>query len=402
MDGVSQGVDSKGQLRILVVISFPDAPQVTWNLTKELTLLGHHVELVVPAKGRLSQQAASLGIPCHLINIRSSLVTKSFTRKRIIDARAVLALRSLMKTGKFDIVHLNLLRARVLGRLAALFPGHPPIVSTVHGPDMENPFYMLMERVTNWIDEYTIAVSSDTREHLAEKGIPRQKLRVIHNGVDLNAIDSIPPNSEVCPKMFHLHGRRLVGLIAYLYPGVKGHEVFLKAARHVLDAGVDATFLLVGGPPYPQVDWYEKWLKDYASELNIQSHVRFLGDRQDVIQIIDSLDVVVLPSVVREGFGMVLVEAMARKKTVVASRIGGIVDVVEDNVNGLLVPPGDSERLADAILRVLSDGVMAREFGVNGRRRVEKCFSSRAMALKYECLFAQLIRGDGVYSCPIQ
>lgn len=384
------------KLRVLVVTSFPDGPGVTWNVVKELTAFGHEVELVVPAQGRLSKQAASLGVPCHVINIRSSLVARSFVTKRILDVRALLALRNLMKAGKFDIISLNLLRARILGRLAASFAGHPPILSTVHGPDLDNLSYLLMERATNWIDKFTIAVSSDTKNYLIEKKIPSGKVRVIHNGLDLGAIDSISPDPHYVARAFNLGDTKLVGIIAYLYPGVKGHEVFLQAARQVLDAGINATFLVVGGPLYPQDDWYERQLMDYARDLALQPSVKFLGNRQDVVPIMDSLDIVVLPSIVREGFGMVLVEAMARSRPVVASQIGGIVDIVEDDVNGILVPPNDSQGLADAIIQVLSNPVMSKKFGANGRQRVEEYFSSQAMALKYEYLFAQVVKGGGL------
>lgn len=391
----SESCLTKRKLRMLVVSSFPDGPNVTWYLARELVALGHDVELVIPVEGRLSRQAAQLGMRYHVINIRSSLVAQGFVRKRVIDVCAILALRNLLKRGRFDIVHLNLLRARVIGRLAGMFRGHPPMVSTVHGPDLENPFYRAMERTTNWIEKLTVAVSSDTKNYLAAKGIFDAKVRVINNGLDLDMLDNIKPDPEFAEKLLGPESRPLVGIVAYLYPGVKGHETFLQAARHILDAGKDVRFLVVGGPLYPSDNWYEERLVNYAKELGVQASVTFLGNQQNVIQIMDSLDVLVLPSTVREGFGMALVEAMARRKPVVASRIGGMVDVVEENVNGLLFAPGNAEDLAKAILRILSNREMARQFGINGRRRVEERFSSRAMAKGYERLFLELAAGGG-------
>jgi len=362
-----------------------------WHLAKEMAMFGHHVEVAVPADGTLSQRAGEKGIPCHIVNIRSSLVTDHFLVKRLLDFKGLIDLHHLYRSGRFDIIHLNLLRARVLGRLASLLHGaRGCVVSTIHGIDLENPFYYAMECMTNWVDRYIVAVSEDTKKYLISKGFNVAKLRVIHNGLDLESADQVPVNRELLYRELRLNGVPLVGLVAYLYPHVKGHEVFLRAARRVLQRNGNIHFVIVGDVLYPKDGYYRKQLERYAVELGIAPSVHFLGTRSDIYNIMDSLDVIVLPSNVREGFGMVLIEAMARRKPVIGSRIGGITDVIQDGINGLLFTSGDDLDLAEAILSIVENPESAKRFGEAGRQRVEREFSSKVMARKYEELFHEV------------
>jgi len=383
-------------LRILFVSAFQDGPNSVWHLAKEMARLGHEVELAVPAEGTLSTRATAAGIPVHVVAIRSSLRTDSLLAKRWIDLRGVAELRNLLVDGRYQVVHLNLLRARVIGRLASVLAGNRnAVVSTIRGLDLENPAYLLMERVTNGVDRLTVAVSEDTRNYLVTKGISAAKIRIIPNGLDLDSTDRTPVKQDALARELGTWSP-VVGLVAYLYPHVKGHEVFLRAAQRVLIEFPETHFAVVGGTLSPRDDFYRNRLGELAARLGITEAVSFLGHRADVLNLIDSMDVLVLPSVVREGFGMVLIEAMARRKPVIASRIGGIPDIIEDNLNGLLVTPGDHVGLAEAIARLLGDRDLRARLGNAGRRRVEEKFSIASVARQYEVVFsdaAASIRG---------
>lgn len=382
-------------MQIMLIGAHPDAPMVLADLARGLHDLGHSIVLVVPCPGLISKAVVDDGIECYYINIRSSLVTNSFLKKRAIDLAAIRELRSLYANIAPDIISAHLLRGRVLGRLAS-WPNGPQIVSTVHGPDLENNWYLAMERSSNRIDAATIAISSDTKEYLASKGIPSQKTRVVHNGLDLCTVDKIPIQRGSVRRSLGIGGQEfVVGMVAYMYPYIKGHETFLRAAQRVLRENTSVKFVLVGGPLYDGDGWYETQLHQLAAELGVQEDVLFVGRQDNPFPMFDAMDVLVLPSNVREGFGMVLVEAMARRKPVVGSRIGGIPEVVQEGVTGFLVPPGNDVVLADTILRLADDSELAYRMGLAGRQRVEQFFQRDVMAKGYERVFVDVLQ-EGV------
>ncbi len=374
-------------LKILMVTSHPDAPVVAWMAAKGLWERGHKVELLVPAEGRLSAAANDIQMPVHIINIRSSLVTGSYLGKRILDIKAIWKLRKLLKRKKYDVMHLNLMRARILGRLAAAGLRGVAVVSTVHGPDLETWPMIAMERASNWVDTLMTTVSDDVSDYVAERRIPRRKLVTVYNGLDIARFDAAQSTGQITREQIGLPRQGLVvAMFAYMYPGVKGHETFLEAAR-IVSQQIGYNFLLVGGSFFGEDDWYKRKLEQTVQESGIADRVTFLGNRNDVPQLLRLVDVVVLPTYVREGFGMVLLEAMAARRPVIGSAIGGIPELIRDDVNGYLVEPRNAQSLAQAILRLGSDPGLREVLGQQGRRRAEQEFSSALMVSRYEAAF---------------
>ena len=371
-------------MRILLVKSFPQLT-VTAELAKGLKYLGHQVEIAVPKIDESGKQMIELGIPVFEVDIRSSLKTDNFIKKRLIDIKGIIDLSKLYKTGNYDIIHLNLLRARFLGRVAHLLAKNSPIVSTIRGPDLDNPFYYVLEKSTYWIDEGTAVISKDVMDYVLDKGIKYKNIEVIYNGIDIEKFDKIPV------KKWYLYDEleiprdiKLVGMVAWLYPNnIKGHEDFLKAAKIILDERKDVRFVIVGGNPYRQYN-YKEQLINLTKDLGIERYVYFLGTRYDIPNVLDSLACLVLPSRVREGFGMVLIEAMARRIPTIGTDVGGIPEVVENGKTGVIVPPGDIYSLAEAILKLISEPERANTMGILGRERVERMFTVEIMAKNYE------------------
>jgi len=361
-------------MKILLIKAFPQLTSVL-ALAKGLKKAGHYVEVVVPRIDESGKELIKFGIPVQEVDIRSSLITNNFIKKRIIDVRGIYQLNKIFRNYKYDIIHFHLLRARVLGRIAHLLGDHSRVVSTIHGPDLDNLFYYYLEKATYWIDDGTIAVSKDTMNYLLSKGIRPKYYDIIYNGIDLEKYDAIPVNKWYLHEELGLpHNTKLIGIVAWLYPdNIKGHEDFLKAAKILLETGRNVNFVIVGGDPY--LANYSEKLKDMAKALNISSNVYFLGARYDIPNIMDSLFCLVLPSRVREGFGLVLIEAMSRGIPVIGSNIGGISEVIDDGKSGFHIPPGDPISLAKAINELLLNEEKAYKFGKEGRKRVEELFN---------------------------
>lgn len=208
---------------------------------------------------------------------------------------------------------------------------------------------------------------------------------VVHNGVDVN---------EFSPS--HARGRTdgflHVGIVGILAPW-KGHEVFLEAARRVSQRMGRVKFWVVGDEIYDTDghQGYRRRLEQWVSARDLQERIQFTGFRSDVAQVIDSLDVVVHASVEPEPFGRVLIEAMACGKPVIAARGGGVPEIVEHKVNGLLVTPGDADQLAAAMLDLLSHESERRRLGAAGRQRVEQWFSLAQQVRQIENIYESLI-----------
>jgi len=378
-------------MRILLVKSFPQLT-VTAELAKGLKYLGHKVEIAVPKIDESAKQMIELGIPVFIVDIRSSLKTNNFIKKRLLDIKGIVDLSKLYKTGNYDIIHLNLLRARFLGRVAHLLAKNSPIVSTIHGPDLDNTFYYALEKSTYWVDDGTAVVSKDVLNYVLDKGIKYKKIEVIYNGIDIEKFDKIPV------KKWYLYDElkiprsiKLVGMVAWLYPNnIKGHEDFLKAAKIILDEKKDIRFVIVGGNPYRQYN-YKEQLINLAKNLGIERYVYLLGTRYDIPNILDSLACLVLPSRVREGFGIVLIEAMARRIPTIGTDVGGIPEVVENGKTGVIVPPADTSSLAEAILKLISDPAKVITMGILGRERVERIFTVEIMAKNYEKFYEKIL-----------
>jgi glycosyltransferase involved in cell wall biosynthesis len=193
---------------------------------------------------------------------------------------------------------------------------------------------------------------------------PSSKQFVIHNAVDLQQFQPRPKQSP----------RRRVGILANLLP-VKGHNDYLRMARLLTERGIDAEHWLIGEDIHET--GYRAELERLRCELGLCEAVRFLGHREDVPDLLNELDVLVCASHV-EPFGRCLIEAMACEKPVVATRVGGIPEVVEDGVTGILVPPESPEQLADAVARLLNDPELCVTMGKVGRQRVETLFTPEA------------------------
>ena len=304
------------------------------------------------------------------------------------DLSAFLELLRVVRVEKPRIVHTHTSKAGILGRWAAWLCRVPVIVHTPHGHvfwgyfgPLETKLYVTLEKITARITDRIIALTGQERDdHLRFRVAPPEKFVTIHSGVDLSRFDAaLYDRSKIRIELDIPPGDLVVGTAGRLTP-VKGHVHLIAAAAKILAVHPDTTFVLLGDGEL------KGRLIEQAEALGLAGKVRFPGWRPDVAAVMSAFDVFALPSL-NEGMGRVLVEAMALSRPVVASRTGGITDLVEDGRNGLLVPPGDSGALADAILRLLGDAALRAAMGGEGRRRAE-IYSTERMVEKIEELYA--------------
>lgn len=257
----------------------------------------------------------------------------------------------------------------ILWRLAGWLAG-VPVINHVHIGNYFRPG-SLSGRLVRWIDTLTamipkrfIAVSGQTAAGLAAQGYPADKIVMVLNGVDAETFS--PRNGR--------GGRPqvVVGCIARLCR-TKG-QAFLLDAFVRLDPGLGPVELWLVGEDQETGGRYRKVLEDQARDLGILDRVKFLGHRDDMAPLIGEMDLVVLPSF-DEGMPLVLLEAMACAVTVVATRVGGVHELVDNGVDGLLVEPGDAAGLANAVSRLLDDPGLRTRMGNAGRKKATERFA---------------------------
>jgi glycosyltransferase involved in cell wall biosynthesis len=345
------------------------------------------VEVLVPREHSDTSAARADGIRVHVLPPARAPWPRALRAFRHVED--ISALAHLLRARPFDVVHLNLASARLHGRFAALLSGRPVVVSTIRGLDCR------YERLSNALDDRTVAVSSTVREFLVERGIPARRIEVIPNALDLADIDRAPHDTTYLHRELGIATQtRLIGMVAYFrsHP-LKGHHVFLDAARIVAAARTDVAFVLVGSNLASTGHCRER-CERYAAELGIATRVHFLGERDDVPAIMSSLAAHVLPSF-QEGCPMTVLEAMARGTVSIASDIPSVREIVSSGEDGLLFETGDAAALGRAILSVLDDPVQARAWTKRARQRVERDHGGDIMARRYEELFFRLCAARG-------
>ncbi len=236
-----------------------------------------------------------------------------------------------------------------------------------------------------------IAISEAVREHLQRSGIPAEKIQVILNGVDLSAF--APRPSPLRKGLGFTDEHFVFGMVAQLVPW-KGHEVFLRAAARIVSAMPNARFVIVGDDLFGDHPDYVQSLVGLTELLALDDEVHFLGYRDDIVDVLASLDALVLPSL-NEPFGRVLIEAMAMEKPVIATNVGGPPEIVDHEISGLLVPPADVDALADAMLRLARDQEWSRHLGKQGRARVARDFDIALTVQRTQKVYDELMRDEG-------
>ncbi|HUQ77855.1 MAG TPA: glycosyltransferase [Patescibacteria group bacterium] len=300
------------------------------------------------------------------------------------DGAAVRALTAHLALVRPDVIHTHMYRADIIGTKAALAlrdTGHraPYVVSTVHSSRVRShEDRELLRQLTPAMDQL-IAVSKSIEHKIASEHRTGAPVRLIYNGVDLQRYDHQEPCAPFGDQYGIEPGSKIVGVVARLEPE-KGHQTLIEAWPSVLREVPDAYLLIVGEGS--RRDFLEQW----ASAHKVGHRVVFAGRRDDIPAVTAALDVAVLPSW-REAQGLSILEAMALSRPVVASDVGGIPEMVEDGVTGLLVEHDNPVALAAAVVRLLKDPAYAASIGRAGHDLVHERFCVELMVKAIEQIY---------------
>ncbi|MFN2628006.1 MAG: glycosyltransferase [Gaiellaceae bacterium] len=342
---------------------------VALQLARAALEAGHGTLLVSPTDGPLLERASAAGVATQVVGLgRSFNVDDAWRYARVLRREHASVLHT----------HTHL-AGNVLGRLAGR-AARVPVISHMH---IENAFrsdaagrvlQIALDDVTARLCARILVVSQATQTTLERQGYPRRRMEVVYNGIDLERAH--PVRLAEPPTIVH------VGRLA----PVKGQRELIGAL-----AALDGVTIVLVGRDLERGGAYERELREHARQLQVEDRVVFAGARDDVPGILAGCDVLALPSWI-EGLPLVVLEAMAQARPVVATAVGGTSELVADGETGVLVPAGKPEALARALHELVRDPGRARRLGQAGRRRVEARFTVEVMTQRVLEVYADVAR----------
>lgn len=295
----------------------------------------------------------------------------------------ILRLARLTHTEKVDLLVSENALAHIYGGLAAKLVCKPCLLrvgGAGRPPDaVERLAYRIGARCV-------IANSEYTKSGLVVAGVPLESIVVVQRGVNVQQF-RLNRNGDSTRAAFGLPSHAPLITMTGRFQRGKGHHIFLEAAKIVVAKYPAARFLIVGETLFGLEPDYSKELHALAQRLGLNDQVVFAGFRQDTPEILCASDIVAVPSVTPEGFGMATLEGMAAGKPVIATGVGATPELIEQGKTGLLVPLNDSEALAEAILQLLASEALRRDLGKRAREKVERLFSVKRAVQGYERIY---------------
>ena len=306
------------------------------------------------------------------------------------DARATGRLRRAVRAFRPDVVHTHSSKAGVVGRLAASLEGVPAIVHSIHGfgftplqPAPVRALFFAAEKLAARWTHHFIAVSRRNLELGLELGLYRPKrVSLIRSGIDLERFRAGGDTAQVRRRLGVPEGAPLVTQVGNFKPQ-KAPLDFVRAAAAIAAHVPEAWFVMVGDGVL------RRSAERLARQLGLAGRLLFPGWWQDIPGLLSATEVSVLSSR-HEGLPRVLIEAAACSRPVLATRVGGVPEAVEDGTNGYLVPPGDPEALAGRWTELLENAELRQSFGLAGRRLVEERFGLDVMMDKLHRILEEL------------
>ncbi len=306
------------------------------------------------------------------------------------DAKCIRQLRKLCADEGYPLVHCHGSKAGLVGRAAANLAGVPAVIMTAHNfvigdnlSKVKKFIFTAGEQVLGGRTNHIITVSEALKnEYVTRFGVPAGKITCIYNGIDTGAFSAKVDTAAVRKTMGLPTDKLIVGTVARMAPQ-KGLKHFVAAIATMGDR-LDAHYLIAGDGPL------RGELEAQAKDLGVREKIMFPGFCQNINEVLKVIDIFVVPSV-SEGLSITAIEAMAAGRPVIASRVGGLPEVVADGQTGILVPAGDSDGLADAIMRLGSDKALAHKMGQNGVVMAGQKFSIDGMITATEGLYNRIL-----------
>lgn len=329
-------------------------------------------------EGQFVPDVEALGLPLHDLGMG----------RRIYDARGAVALARLVALTRRlrpDVIHGYLFGPNLFAALAGRLVGVPAVVIAKRNVDaFETPRQVAVQRLAHRLATHVTAVSVAVADTAVALGVPRSRVTVIENGVDVGRFDGITPDRA---RLGVADARPIIGSVGCLAPR-KDYGTLLEALASLTARGRDVVVALVGDGPDRAA------LEAQARSLGLSERVRFLGERSDVDRLLPAMDLFVLSSR-EEGIPNALLEAMAAGRPSIVTDVGGNREVLDDGETGWIVPARDPAALAAAIDLALSDPAEARRRGERARQVTRERRSIDTMVRRHEAFYRAAARREG-------
>ncbi|MDX7992001.1 glycosyltransferase family 4 protein [Xenorhabdus littoralis] len=369
-------------MKIIFVITKADeiggAQTHVKDIANKMKQDGHQVTVIVGEKGALVSALNTLNID---VIILPSLVREISLYK---DINCIYQLRRYINKLSPDIVTLHSSKAGIVGRLSLILT-NIPVIFTAHGwafadgvSEKKKRLYILIERLFSRLADKIITVSHQDKElALKYKVSPNDKQVVIHNGIPDISISHRPIKDVKNDKVINL-------ISVARFSDQKDHETLLKSLSLLNNR--NWTLSLVGkGPLFNRT-------KELSRKLKLENNILFLGERNDVDELLEKSDIFILSSN-WEGLPISIIEAMRHSLPVIASNVGGVKELIDDNINGFLVERKNSNQLKEKIQYLIDNESIRTEFGFKSRKKYINNFSFEEMYNKTIKLYTSLIKG---------
>ncbi len=311
------------------------------------------------------------------------------------DLRALWKLYSIFRQGKFDLVQTHTAKAGILGRLAARRAGVKKIVHCSHGHNFYGYFrfwgsklVVTIERFFDRFSDKFIALTELEKSDLVNYRVTiASKVAVVQSGLEIEKYHCSPDELARLKKEWSLPpAAPVVGMVSRLEP-IKGPLLLVEAAKIVVPACPEVRFLVVGEGSL------RRQMEQQCRELGLAGSFIFAGWREDVEQLLAVLDILVLTSL-NEAVGRIILEAAAYGVPAVATRVGGVPEIIKDQETGILVPPQDAGSIANALIELLTDRAKRERLGRAAKARINERFSASNMIAGVTAVYKELLKNE--------
>jgi len=390
-------------MNILILHSSSDlygASNVLFNVIKVLKNNGNNPIVVLSEEGPLSDKLRNHHIEVHIIRL-GILRRKYFSVTGIINRLLLLrkadkSLRNLIIEKNIKLVYSHttavLVGALVAHRLKLKHIWHVLEITT-------KPLFFV--RIMGWLlNKYSTSVitASDAVKAHWSQWVDPAKLKTIYNGLDCSPFANKAGNLK---KELNLSDQTmLIGMIGRVHFW-KGQDYFVRIASEVLKLAPNAKFVMAGDA-FPGYEYLYKQNQKVIDEKGINDKIHNLGYREDIVNIMNSLDVFVLPSLLPDPFPTVVLEAMAAGKAIVATKQGGALEMIEEGESGVLIPIDDAKTAAEKMLRLINAAQERERMGNNAAKRVRNLFSERSFEMAIVEIFTGAPKRETARKEPVQ